>query len=35
MKKGAHDEKDIYTDCRKTPICKQVGVKFMPNYAFE
>ena len=23
------------SDCRKTPICKQVGVKFMPNYAFE
>ena len=28
---------DIFdvSDCRKTPICKQVGVKFMPNYAFE
>ena len=25
----------VITDCRKTPICKQIGVKFMPNYAFE
>ena len=24
----------VCSDCRKTPICKQVGVKFMPNYAF-
>ena len=31
--KGAPSE--LPTDCRKTPICKQVGVKFMPNYAFE
>ena len=23
----------LVSDCRKTPICKQVGVKFMPNYA--
>ena len=23
-----------FSVCRKTPICKQIGVKFMPNYAF-
>ena len=24
----------VLSVCRKTPICKQIGVKFMPNYAF-
>ena len=27
-------ETDTVSVCRKTPICKQIGVKFMPNYAF-
>ena len=33
-KKIRGDSKIAPSDCRKTPICKQVGVKIMPNYAF-